>query len=87
LLATALSTYSCASVRRVNEVQGTIKWFNNTKGYGFIGPDEGQDVFVHYSGIAGEGYRTLKEGDRVEFEVIAGPKGPQAANVVIINPR
>ncbi len=72
------------SVRRVNKVQGTIKWFNNSKGYGFIGRDDGQDVFVHYSAIAGEGYRTLKEGDRVEFEVVPGPKGPQAANVVPI---
>jgi len=73
------------SVRRVNEVQGTIKWFNNSKGYGFIGrDDDGQDVFVHYSAIVGEGYRTLKEGDRVEFEVVPGPKGPQAANVVPI---
>jgi cold shock protein len=72
------------SVRRVNEVQGTIKWFNNSKGYGFIGRDDGQDVFVHYSGIVGEGYRTLNEGDRVEFEVVPGPKGPQAANVVVI---
>lgn len=65
-------------------MQGTIKWFNNSKGYGFIGRDDGQDVFVHYSGIVGEGYRTLKEGDLVEFEVVPGPKGPQAANVVVI---
>lgn len=65
-------------------MQGTIKWFNNSKGYGFIGRDDGQDVFVHYSGIVGEGYRTLKEGDVVEFEVVPGPKGPQAANVVVI---
>jgi CspA family cold shock protein len=62
-------------------VQGTVKWFNNSKGYGFIGRDDGPDVFVHYSAISGEGYRTLQEGDTVEFEIVQGPKGPQAANV------
>jgi CspA family cold shock protein len=68
------------------EVQGTIKWFNNSKGYGFIGRDDGPDVFVHYSSIVGEGFRTLQEGDVVEFEIVQGPKGPQAANVQKINP-
>jgi cold shock protein len=68
-------------VRRAIEVLGTVKWFNNSKGYGFIGRDEGPDVFVHYSAIAGDGYRTLQEGDSVEFEIVQGPKGPQAANV------
>jgi len=63
------------------QVQGTVKWFNNSKGYGFIGRDDGPDVFVHYSAISGEGYRTLQEGDPVEFEIVQGPKGPQAANV------
>jgi CspA family cold shock protein len=67
--------------RRENEVQGTVKWFNNSKGYGFIGRDDGPDVFVHYSAIVGDGYRTLQEGDPVEFEIVQGPKGPQAANV------
>ena len=62
-------------------VQGTVKWFNNSKGYGFIGCDGGADIFVHYSAIIGDGYRTLQEGDRVEFEIVRGPKGPQAANV------
>lgn len=62
-------------------VQGTVKWFNNSKGYGFIGRNDGPDVFVHYSAISGEGYRTLQEGDPVEFEIVQGPKGPQAANV------
>lgn len=62
-------------------VQGTVKWFNNSKGYGFIGRDDGPDVFVHYSAITGDGYRTLQEGDVVEFEIVQGPKGPQAANV------
>ncbi len=68
-------------IRREGQVQGTVKWFNNTKGYGFIGRDDGPDVFVHYSAIAGDGYRTLQEGDPVEFEIVQGPKGPQAANV------
>jgi len=63
------------------KLQGTVKWFNNSKGYGFIGRDDGPDVFVHYSAITGDGYRTLQEGDTVEFEIVQGPKGPQAANV------
>jgi len=60
---------------------GEVKWFNNAKGYGFIGRDDGPDVFVHYSAILGEGYRTLSEGDIVTFQIVQGPKGPQAANV------
>ncbi len=66
---------------RATAVRGTVKWFNNSKGYGFIGRDDGPDVFVHYSAITGDGYRTLQEGDPVEFEIVQGPKGPQAANV------
>jgi cold shock protein len=62
-------------------VQGTVKWFNNSKGFGFIGRPDGPDVFVHYSAITGDGYRTLQEGDSVEFEIVQGPKGPQASNV------
>jgi CspA family cold shock protein len=61
--------------------QGTVKWFNAEKGYGFIAVDGGQDVFVHYSAIQSEGYRTLEEGQRVEFEVTQGQKGPQADQV------
>jgi CspA family cold shock protein len=64
-------------------VQGRVTWFNNTKGYGFIGRDDGPDVFVHYTGIVGEGYKTLNEGDNVEFEIVQGPKGPQAGNVTL----
>jgi len=60
---------------------GTVKWFNATKGYGFIGREDGEDVFVHFSAIQMEGYRRLKEGDRVEFTVEQGPKGLQAADV------
>ena len=65
----------------VERLKGTVKWFNNAKGYGFIGRDEGPDVFVHYSAIALEGYKSLQEGDKVEFEITQGQKGPQAANV------
>ena len=60
---------------------GTVKWFNNEKGYGFIARDEGADVFVHHSAIQMNGYRSLTEGQRVEFEVVAGDKGDQARNV------
>jgi CspA family cold shock protein len=67
--------------QKETRVQGTVKWFNNSKGYGFIGREDGPDVFVHYSAIVGDGYRTLQEGDPVEFEIVQGPKGPQAANV------
>src|SRR5437868_15389914 len=62
-------------------VQGKVKWFNDAKGFGFVQQDGGPDVFVHYTAIASEGYRSLAEGDRVEFEVKQGPKGLQAANV------
>ena len=61
--------------------QGKVKWFNETKGFGFIQQESGEDVFVHYSEIQGEGFKTLNEGDDVEFEVTDGPKGPQASNV------
>jgi CspA family cold shock protein len=64
------------------QYKGTVKWFNNAKGYGFLGRDEGTDVFVHYSAIQLEGYKTLKEGDQVEFDVIQGAKGPQADQVI-----
>jgi CspA family cold shock protein len=60
---------------------GTVKWFNAEKGFGFISQDEGGDVFVHYSGIEGGGFRALNEGERVQFEVVPGTKGPQAKSV------
>jgi CspA family cold shock protein len=63
-------------------MEGTIIWFNNSKGFGFIGRDDGPDVFVHYTAIVGEGFKTLNEGDKVEFEIAQGPKGPQTSNVV-----
>ena len=62
--------------------EGTVKWFSNEKGYGFIARSEGEDVFVHFSAIAGDGYKTLTEGQAVEFEVVQGPKGLQAASVI-----
>ncbi len=61
--------------------KGTVKWFNGSKGYGFITTDEGEDVFVHYNAIVGDGYKSLDEGDKVQFEVERGPKGLQATNV------
>lgn len=66
-------------------VQGTVKWFNADKGYGFIEQEEGDDLFVHYSEIQGSGYKSLNDGDRVEFEITMGRKGKQASAVSVIN--
>jgi cold shock protein len=65
----------------VSQYKGKVKWFNNAKGYGFIGREDGPDVFVHYSAIQLDGYKTLKEGDDVEFDIVQGQKGPQADSV------
>ncbi|RKY61078.1 MAG: cold-shock protein [Candidatus Latescibacterota bacterium] len=67
--------------------RGRVKWFNDAKGYGFIERDDGEDVFVHFSAIVGEGYRTLEEGQEVEFDIVQTPKGLQAANVVKLGRR
>ncbi len=63
---------------------GTIKWFNDSKGFGFIEQESGEDVFVHYSAISMDGFKTLKQGQMVEFNVVEGPKGPQASDVIIV---
>ena len=66
-------------------MKGTVKWFNKQKGYGFISDESGKDAFVHYSGINMEGYKNLEEGQKVEFELSDGAKGPQATNVTVSN--
>ncbi len=71
----------CTEEAKVSRIKGKVKWFNNAKGFGFIGRDDGPDVFVHYSAIESEGYKSLQEGDDVEFEIVQGQKGPQAGNV------
>jgi len=70
---------------QVTRIKGTVKWFNNAKGFGFIGQDNGPDVFVHYSAIKSEGYKSLQEGDQVEFEIVQGQKGPQADSVTKVS--
>ena len=66
------------------QFKGIVKWFNNAKGYGFIGRDDGPDVFVHFSAIQSDGYKQLKEGDEVEFDLVEGSKGPQADAVTLL---
>jgi CspA family cold shock protein len=73
--------HSTTEVRKCTVAQGTVKWFNSEKGYGFIAVDGGQDVFVHFSAIQMDGYKSLEDGQRVEFEIAQGQKGPQAENV------
>ena len=66
-------------------INGTVKWFNGSKGFGFLAREGGADVFVHFSAIAGDGFKNLEEGQKVEFTVEKGPKGPQATNVVVVS--
>lgn len=66
----------------MERIRGVVKWFNNAKGYGFLGHEGGPDVFIHYTAITGDGYKSLQEGDAVEFDIVQGQKGPQAANVI-----
>lgn len=68
-----------------DRISGTVKWFNGDKGFGFIAREGGADVFVHFSAIQGDGFRNLQEGQKVEFMVESGPKGPQATNVTVLN--
>ncbi len=68
------------------QYKGTIKWFNNAKGYGFIGREDAPDLFVHYSSIQQDGYKSLREGDQIEFDVVQGAKGPQADQVIVVRP-
>jgi CspA family cold shock protein len=75
---------AASTTKKVNMAQGTVKWFNGDKGYGLIAVDGGQDVFVHFSAITGSGYRSLQEGQKVEFDITQGQKGPQAENVKVI---
>jgi CspA family cold shock protein len=72
-------------VRAMARLTGTVKWFNDAKGYGFISREGGPDVFVHFSAIQGNGFKSLAEGDRVEFEIVQGQKGPQAADVTKVS--
>jgi CspA family cold shock protein len=66
----------------MERINGTVKWFNDAKGFGFISREGGPDVFVHYSAVSSDGFKSLAEGDKVEFEIVEGQKGPQAANVI-----
>jgi cold shock protein len=70
-------------VSEVHDMNGTVKWFNGQKGFGFITGEDGKDVFAHFSQIKGDGYKTLEEGQKVTYNVVEGPKGPQAENITI----
>ena len=76
------ATDQCKESTTLAQYRGVVKWFNNAKGYGFLGREGGPDVFVHYSSIQIDGYKSLKEGDEVEFDIIQGSKGPQADQVI-----
>ena len=75
---------AACTTKKVKMAQGTVKWFNGGKGYGFIAVEGGADVFVHFSAITGDGYRSLEEGQKVEFDITQGQRGPQGENVRVI---
>ncbi len=77
-----MTYYNSEEKEVIPVTKGTVKWFDNSKGYGFITPENGKDVFVHHTAITGEGYKSLEEGQSVEFNIEKGPKGDQATNVV-----
>jgi len=77
--------YFAKEANMSERIIGTVKWFNGSKGYGFLAREGGADVFVHFSAIQGDGFKNLEEGQKVEFTVEKGPKGPQATNVVVVN--
>ncbi len=79
-----MDTFGINLSRKVFMLEGKVKWFDNKKGYGFITRDEGEDVFVHFSSINAEGFRTLEEGQTISFEITEGDKGPQASNVSVV---
>ena len=81
---TVMAGRAASWTKKVKMAQGTVKWFNGDKGYGFIAVEGGPDVFVHFRAIKSEGYRTLEEGQKVEFDITQGQKGPQAENVTVI---
>ena len=80
-----LVSFAIGGKKMSERIIGTVKWFNGTKGYGFISREGGEDVFVHFSAIQGDGYRNLEEGQKVEFAIEKGPKGLQASNVTVVN--
>ncbi len=84
MVSAAVSGRGPGSLRRSRLAEGVVKWFSNEKGYGFIAQPDSEDVFVHFSAIQADGYKSLTEGQKVEFEVVQGPKGAQAANVIAI---
>jgi CspA family cold shock protein len=84
-MSTLQNFFLAKEAKMSDRINGTVKWFNGTKGYGFIERESGPDVFVHFSAIQGEGFKNLQEGQKVEFTVEQGPKGLQAANVVVLN--
>jgi CspA family cold shock protein len=84
-MSTLQNSFLAKEAKMSERINGTVKWFNGSKGYGFIERQGGADVFVHFSAIQGDGFRNLEEGQRVEFDVEQGPKGLQAANVVVLS--